>query len=55
MHYSTEIKRIYSSDGLKGFTRGYTGMLMRDAPGFGLYFSLFEFNKRMLGIPHDEI
>jgi solute carrier family 25 carnitine/acylcarnitine transporter 20/29 len=35
---------------LKGFTRGYQGMLLRDGPGFGLYFTLFEAVKRRLGV-----
>jgi solute carrier family 25 carnitine/acylcarnitine transporter 20/29 len=34
-----------------GFTRGYTGMLFRDAPGFGVYFCIYEFNKRLVNLP----
>ena len=51
MSYRTEIKRIYSTEGLYGFTRGYTGMLMRDSPGFALYFLLFDIFKRNFGVP----
>lgn len=46
MSYREEIGRIYKNDGIMGFTRGYTGMLMRDSPGFGVYFCLFELFKR---------
>jgi hypothetical protein len=35
-----------------GFTRGYTGMLARDCPGFGIYFCLYEMNKKWLNTPH---
>ncbi|CDW80211.1 mitochondrial carnitine acylcarnitine carrier protein cacl-like [Stylonychia lemnae] len=51
MSYREEIADIYKNEGLKGFTRGYTGMLLRDAPGFGLYFFLFELFKRSANVP----
>lgn len=51
MSYREEIKTIYKNEGLKGFTRGYSGMLLRDAPGFGIYFCLFEGFKRGLNVP----
>jgi len=44
------ISEIYAKEGMKGFTRGYQGMLLRDGPGFGLYFTLFEAVKRRLGV-----
>jgi hypothetical protein len=47
MSYRQEISKIYSEEGLMGFTRGYTGMLMRDSPGFGIYFTLYEIFKRV--------
>jgi hypothetical protein len=50
LSYKAEIRRIYQTEGLKGFTRGYSGMLMRDAPGYALYFLLFDQFKRTLGI-----
>jgi hypothetical protein len=50
MSYREEISKIYQNEGLRGFTRGYSGMLFRDSPGFGLYFCLFEFLKRKLKI-----
>lgn len=50
LRYSDEIKRIYKEDGLKGFTRGYHGMLLRDGPGFGVYFAGFEYIKMHLGV-----
>ena len=50
MSYRKEIARIYSTEGLKGFSRGYQGMLIRDAPGFGLYFCTYEALKRQLGV-----
>jgi hypothetical protein len=54
MSYSKEIVRIYKEDGLKGFFRGYQGMLIRDGPGFGIYFCLFEAMKRRLGVSEAE-
>jgi len=50
MSYMKEISRIYKREGIKGFSRGYQGMLIRDGPGFGLYFMVFENNKRRLGV-----
>lgn len=50
MSYRQELRRIYSAEGLFGFTRGYSAMMLRDGPGFALYFLLFDFNKRMLGV-----
>lgn len=51
MSYREEISKIYEYEGVKGFTRGYTGMFFRDAPGFGLYFSMFEAFKKVLRVP----
>ena len=41
------MKLIYKEEGLKGFTRGYRTMLLRDVPGFGVYFGAFETAKRI--------
>lgn len=46
MTYGETIQDIYSKEGLAGFTRGYQGMLLRDVPGFGVYFCTFAFMKR---------
>lgn len=54
MSYREEIAKIYENEGLKGFTRGYTAMLLRDSPGFALYFCTFEFLKRFFRIPEKE-
>lgn len=54
MSYREEIAKIYELEGLKGFTRGWTGMFFRDAPGFGVYFCLFEMFKRGLDVPRLE-
>jgi hypothetical protein len=45
------MRRIYQSEGLFGFTRGYGAMMLRDAPGFAMYFFLFDLMKRTLGVP----
>ena len=50
MSYREEISKIYENEGFKGFTRGYTGMILRDAPGFGMYFCLFEIFKSQLHV-----
>jgi solute carrier family 25 carnitine/acylcarnitine transporter 20/29 len=51
MSYREEITRVFRQEGWIGFTRGYTAMLCRDSPGFGLYFCLFEAFKKATGIP----
>lgn len=50
MSYSTEIKIIYKTEGFKGFLRGYQGMMIRDGPGFAIYFTTYESLKRKFGI-----
>ena len=50
MSYAKEIERIYKMEGIKGFTRGYSAMMLRDGPGFGLYFCVFNFLKRQFGV-----
>jgi len=54
MLYREEIRKIYKNEGLYGFTRGYSGMLLRDAPGFASYFLLFEFFKHQTGASRRE-
>jgi hypothetical protein len=51
MRYRDEIKRIHNENGLKGFTRGYPGMMIRDTVTNGIYFCLFDLFKRHLGVP----
>ena len=48
------MKRIYREDGVKGFTRGYQGMLLRDGPGFAVYFCTFEALKRKLKVSEQD-
>jgi len=50
LSYIAETKRIYSTEGLKGFTRGYKGMLLRDGPGFSIYFGLYGYLKQKFGV-----
>lgn len=50
IHYREEIASIYRSEGLRGFLRGYQGMMLRDAPGFAWYFTVYELVKRQLGV-----
>jgi solute carrier family 25 carnitine/acylcarnitine transporter 20/29 len=50
MSYREEISTIYEKEGYRGFTRGYSAMFLRDSPGFGVYFCLFEFLKRKMGV-----
>lgn len=42
--------KIYKREGLKGFTRGYSSMLIRDAPGYALYFAQYDYLKRVFGV-----
>ena len=54
LSYITEIKRIYNEQGFKGFARGYQGMLIRDGPGFGIYFMTFAKLKAKLGVSESD-
>lgn len=48
--YWGEIKGIYQREGLYGFTRGYSGQMLRDVPGFAIYFGFFEAIKKKMGV-----
>ena len=37
------IKKIYRREGLRGCYRGYTLTLLRDTPGFAVYFAMYDF------------
>ena len=50
MSYRAEIKRIYKQEGFRGFFSGYSGMFLRDTPGFAFHFTLYEAMKRRVGI-----
>ena len=50
MSYRNEIARIYNTEGMRGFFRGYQGMFIRDTPGFGIYFTCYEMFKRSWGV-----
>lgn len=50
LSYKEEVKLIYKQEGLKGFTRGYSGLLARDIPGFAIYFGSFEAWKTFLRV-----
>jgi hypothetical protein len=54
MSYKNEFKRVYKHEGFQGFTKGYSGMLLRDGPGFAMHFCLFDIFKRRFGVD-DEI
>jgi hypothetical protein len=54
MKYRDEIKKLHLKEGMKGFTRGYTGILIRDAPGYGLYFMFYDLFKRFLNVEQDK-
>ena len=55
MRYTDEIRRIYATEGLRGFYSGYQGMLLRDGPGFCFYFTVYEMLKRANGVAdHDK-
>lgn len=50
MSYRKEIMKIYNKEGLRGFTVGYSGLLIRDCFGFGMYFMLYDIFKEKLNI-----
>jgi hypothetical protein len=45
---------IYKNEGLKGFTRGYSSMLVRDTFTWGIYFMIFDLAKRRLGVCEED-
>mmetsp|Transcript_893 Transcript_893/g.920 ORF Transcript_893/g.920 Transcript_893/m.920 type:complete len:137 (-) Transcript_893:124-534(-) len=47
MRYRDEIKYIYKQEGLYGFTRGYSGLFIRDFFGFGCFFFMFDTFKHL--------
>ena len=48
MSYQKEIARIYRTEGMRGFLKGYQGMFIRDTPGFAVYFGVYECFKRCM-------
>ena len=36
--YRYEVMNILKTEGVRGFTRGWLAMILRDGPGFGFYF-----------------
>ena len=48
--YRQELTLIYKAEGMRGFTRGYWGLLIRDVPGFAIYFGAFEGFKTLFGV-----
>jgi hypothetical protein len=42
------VKSIYRAEGLPGLYRGNVSMVLREAPAFGIYFSVYEATKRAL-------
>jgi len=51
MLYREEIARIFKKEGVYGFTRGWSSIVIRDAPGLAIYFTVFDIYKRWFGIP----
>ena len=41
---------IYHNEGLRGYLKGYQAMILRDVPGFAVYFMTYEFLKRSAGV-----
>jgi hypothetical protein len=53
MLYKEEIQSIMKKEGFYGFTRGYSGILIRDCPGNAMYFFLFDLFKKWSGANQD--
>lgn len=47
MRYREEVRRIFRSEGLHGFSVGYKPMLIRDLMSFGFYFLFYDILKRV--------
>lgn len=43
-------KRILAVEGWTGMYKGLGALMLRDIPGWGMYFWLYEFLKRMTGL-----
>ena len=54
LSYKEEFKLIYQNEGLSGFTRGYAGILIRDVPGFAIWFGAFEAFKELFRVDTDQ-
>jgi len=48
--YTEEISSIYKTEGLRGFLKGYQGMMLRDVPGFAWYFMFYEWSRYKMGV-----
>jgi len=46
MSYKRELSEIMSKEGYYGLTRGYNIQFIRDLPGYGVYFVVYENLKR---------
>lgn len=45
------VRQIYSKEGLMGFTRGFCPALLRDVPGLGMFFGVYNAMKNLLRQP----
>lgn len=46
--YKDEINRIYKTEGLRGFYRGFVPQFFRDCPTMGVYFLSYNYLQRFL-------
>ena len=55
MSYREEINNIYKYEGLYGFTRGYSAMLIVEIPTCGFYFCSYEFFKKLFRVSREYV
>lgn len=52
--YSIEVSKILEAEGIVGLTRGYSGAILRDVPGYAVYFGAYGQLKNYLGVTDED-
>lgn len=50
MQYRKEVPKLIRSEGFLGLYKGFGMLMLRDVPGWGVYFLAYELLKRQFGI-----
>ena len=50
MQYRKEIPKLIRNEGFLGLYKGFGALMLRDVPGWGVYFLSYECLKRQFGI-----
>jgi solute carrier family 25 (mitochondrial carnitine/acylcarnitine transporter), member 20/29 len=52
IHYRVEISKLFRNEGIAGLYKGFWPLLLRDIPGWGVYFWFYEVMKRHFNLTH---